>query len=434
MNKRSLRLPMTLAAMIVLLGNAVPVVSQTEKEPILKLDDLVKEAIENNPQLRAAKHQAEASWRKVDQATAWEAPQVGVEFFQTPTSSFPNPVKNGMETDYFIQQMFPFPGKLSAAESSAENNAKMTDEGYKALERKIISDVKSAYYELHLAQEKIEINAENQNLMRQFVQIATKQYEVGTGQHHDVRRAQVELSTLANEGVTLEMEKKAAEAVLNTLLSRPTDGPLGYVPEPDVSLPPLTFEKLKDLALDSRPEIHAMGYAVEMNRAELQLSKREYYPDFMLRFAYKNMRQADSDFWSAMAGISVPLAFWSQGKYTSKVEENELNVRKSEEEFRSMENMTLFEVQDALVKVQTNQNLILLYKNTVIPQARQTLESAIIAYQTGRAMFLWLIDIYRTLFNAELSYHQAVMDFMKSQAELERAVGLSMPEICARVQ
>jgi cobalt-zinc-cadmium efflux system outer membrane protein len=213
------------------------------------------------------------------------------------------------------------------------------------------------------------------------------------------------------------------------LLSRQTDAPLGYIPEPDVSLPPLTFQKLSDLALRARPEIRAMDYAVEMNRDELRLSKREYYPDFMVRLMYKNMTNTTNDFWSAMAGISVPLAFWSQGKYTSKVEENEINVKKAEEEVTNTKNVVLFEVQDALVKVQTNQSLILLYKNTVIPQARQTLESTIMAYQTGRSMFLWLIDSYRTLFNAELAYHQAVMDFMKSQSELERAVGLSMDEI-----
>jgi cobalt-zinc-cadmium efflux system outer membrane protein len=433
MKKSRLGLAFALSALM-LLGDMTPAVGQTTKEAILNLDDLVKEAIENNPELRAARSQAEASWKKVGQATAWEAPQIGVEFFNTPITSFPNPLKNGMETDYFIQQMFPFPGKLSAAGSSAENNAKMNDESYSALEKKIISDVKSAYYELYFVQEKIKINAENQDLMRQFVQIALKQYQVGTGQHHEVLRAQVELSTLVNDGITLQKEKKAAEAMLNTLLSRQTDAPLRYVPEPDVSLPPLTFPKLSDLAVKSRPELRAMDYAVEMNRDELRLSKKEYFPDFMVRVMYKDMANTKNDFWSAMAGINIPLAFWSRGRYTSKVEENEINVKKAEEEVTNMKNMVLFEVQDALVKVQTNQSLILLYKNTVIPQARQTLESTIIAYQTGRSMFLWLIDIYRTLFNAELSYHQAVMDFMKSQAELEHAVGLTMDEIREKIQ
>ncbi len=418
-------------AFIVLGG---PTVLFGQEGNILKLDSLVAEALEHNPQLLAARHQAGAAQAKVGQATAWEAPQLGVEFFQTPIQSFPNPAKNWMENDYFIQQMFPFPGKLSAAGSSAESNAAMVEQGYRALERKVVSDVKSAYYDLYLVERKIQINAENQDRMRQFADIARKQYEVGTGQHHEVLRAQVELSTLMNEGVVLQKEKKSAEAMLNTLMSRKTDAPLGYVPDPDVSLPPWTFDQLSQLALQSRPEVLAMQSAVDMNQAELTMSKREYFPDLMVKLTYKDIAHTGNDFWAAMVGINLPLTFWSGGKYTSKVEENELNVRSSEEQLNTMRNMTRFEVQDALVKVQTNYNLVNLNKNTVIPQAQQTLESTIISYQTGTSMFLWLIDSYRTLLDAQLAYYQAVTDYMKSVAELERAVGLSMEEIRTRIQ
>ena len=417
---------------VVVLGAASPVSGQ--ESTTLRLDDLVAEALDNNPQLQAARHQSGAARTKVDQATSWDTPQLGVEFYQTPIQSFPNPLKNWMENDYFIQQMIPFPGKLSAAGSSAESNAGMVEQGYKALERKVISEVKAAYYDLYLVERKIQINAENQDRMRQFVQIAMKQYEVGTGQHHEVLRAQVELSTLMNEGVILQKEKKSAEAMLNTILSRKTDSPLGYVPDPEVSLPPWTFNQLSQLALESRPEVRAMQFAIDMNRAELQMSRREYFPDLMVKLAYKDIAGTKNDFWSAMVGVNIPLAFWSGGKYTSKVEENELNVKTSEEQLTTMRNMTGFEVQDALVRVQTNYNLVLLNKNTVIPQARQTLESTTIAYQTGTSMFLWVIDSYRTLLDAQLAYHQAVMDYMKSLAELERAVGLSMEEIRARIQ
>jgi len=423
-----------IAAALITLTPHSESLAQLVREPIVNLDDLIKEALENNPRLRAARNKASASWKKVDQAKSWEAPQVGVEFFQTPTQSFPNPIKQGMETDYVVQQMIPFPGKLSAAGRSAESSAKMSDEEYTALTRKLIADVKSAYYNLYLVQRKIQINAENQELLRQFVKIATKQYEVGTGEHHEVLRAQVELSELINDGVILQREKKVVEGMLNALLSRPIDAPLGYVPDPDVTLPPLTFSQLKPLATAVRPELRGMQFAIEMEKAEIQMAKREYYPDVMVRLMYKDMAMTKADFWSAMVGINVPLSFWSRGKYSSRVQETELKLKQAEEEYYNMLNMVLFEVQDALVKVQTNQNLVLLYKNTVIPQARQTLESTIIAYQTGRSMFLWLIDIYRTLLNAQLSYHQSVMDFMKSQAELERAVGLSMEEIRDRIR
>ena len=404
-----------------------------EKKP-LRLDALLKEALENNPQLRAARHQTAAARTRVDQATSWDAPQFGVEFFQTPVQSFPNPLKNQMEMDYFIQQMFPFPGKLSDMGKAAENNANMMGEGYNALERKVLRELKSSYYELYLVQRKIQINAENQDLMRRFVDIASRQYEVGMGKQPDILRAQTELSTLINDGINLQKERAVIESMINTILSRPANMPLGFVSEIEQEIPRWTFEQLQPLALEARPELKAMNFNIEMNKSELSLSKKEYFPDLMVRFMYKDMAMTKNDFWSAMLGISIPLTPWSGGKYTSKSDENALNVRKAEEDFAAMRNMTLFEVQDALVKVQTNQNLVLLYKNTVIPQAEQTLQSTVAAYQTGKTEFLMLIDAYRMLLMTKLDYYMSVMNYMASQAQLEQAVGMDISEISARVQ
>lgn len=404
-----------------------------ESQP-LSLDALVAEALQNNPQLRSARNQTAAAKTKVDQVTSWDAPQIGFEFYQTPIQSFPNPLKNGMETDYFIQQMIPFPGKLSAMGIAAENNAGMIDQGYKALERRIIRDLKYAYYELYLVQRKIQINAENQELMKKFTEIARKQYEVGMGKQADILRAQTELSTLINEGVNLLKEKKVVESMINTTLSRQANAALGSVADVENTIAQWTFEQLRPLALESRPELKGMNFNIDMNKAELSGSKREYYPDIMARVMYKNMADTKDDFWSAMVGINLPLAFWSSGKYTSKVEENELNVRRAEDDLASMSNMVSFEVQDALVKVQSNYNLVLLYKNTTIPQAEQTLQATLSAYQTGKTEFLMVIDAYRMQLMAKLDFHMAVMNYMASQAQLEQAVGLNIAQISERVR
>lgn len=395
----------------------------------LNLDDLIVEALQNNPQLRAARNRTAAARTRVDQVTSWDAPQVGVEFFQSPVRSFPNPLKDQMEMDYYIQQMFPFPGKLSAMGKAAEANANMFDQGFRALERKILRELKTAYFELYLVQRKIQINAENQDLMRRFVDIANKQYEVGMGKQPDILRAQTELSTLINAGLNLQKEKRAVEAMINTILSRHANNPLGYVPDIEVNIPLWTFEQLRLLALEARPELKSMNFNIEMTRAEHALSKREYFPDLMARVMYKDMAMTSNDFWSVMVGVSIPLSPWSSGKYTSKVQENELNVMRAEEDLSSMRNMTLFEVQDANVRVQTDQNLVLLYKSTVIPQAEQTLQSTIAAYQTGKTEFLMLIDAYRMVLMSRLDYHMSVMNYMASQAALEQAVGLDIAEI-----
>src|SRR3989304_897347 len=228
--------------------------------------------------------------------------------------------------------MFPFPGKLSSMGKAAEANANMFDQGFRALERKILRELKTAYFELYLVQRKIQINAENQDLMRRFVDIANKQYEVGMGKQPDILRAQTELSTLINAGLNLQKEKRSAEAMINTILSRPANDPLGYVPDIEATIPLWTFEQLRPLALEARPELKSMNFNIEMNKAEHALSKREYFPDFMARVMYKDMAMTSNDFWSVMVGVSIPLSPWSSGKYTSKVLENELNVMRAEED------------------------------------------------------------------------------------------------------
>ena len=395
----------------------------------LNLDSLIVEAKQNNPQLKALRSKVMASESKVGQVSAWEPPQIGVEFFNSPIQSFPNPFKNQMEYDYFIQQMFPFPGKIGNMKKAAHNNALMTNQEYHTLEKKIIRDIENSYYDLFFIQKKIEINKDNQELMKQFVEIAARQYEVGMGRQPDIIRSQTELSTLINEGINLQKEATDATTMINIIINREANSPLGIVPEADDSIPVLTYERISRLAFENRPELKGMQFNIEMNKSELAFSRREYYPDLMVRLMYKNMTNTGNDFWSAMFGVNVPFAFWSKNKYTNKVEEDEANIQKAEEDYNSMKNMITYDVQNALVKLETNRNLKDLSKNTIIPQAEQTMQSTIAAYQNGKTEFLMVLDAYKMLFMSRLDYYMYLMNFMQAKAQLEQAVGLDLNEI-----
>lgn len=398
------------------------------------LDELVSEAIRNSPQLKAARSQTLAEQTKINQVTAWDPPQVGISFYQTPIQSFPNPIKNGMETDYYIQQMFPFPGKLSSMGKSAENNAEMYGQQFKELEREIIREVKSNYYELYFVQKKIEINKENQILLRQLANITAKQYEVGTGRQADMLRAQTELSTLINDGVNLEKEKRNVETMLSTILNRPADGTFEVIPSIEDTIPNWSYSQLSSLAYENRSELKAMQYNIKMNEAELASSRLQYYPDIMVQLMYKNMTGTTNDFWSTMVGVNIPIAFWSKDKFIGKVEENKINISTAEEQFNASKNMVASQVQNALVKIESNKNLIDLYKNTVIPQAQQTLQATLAEYQTGKTEFLMVIDAYKMVLMAKQDYYMSQMSFMQSQALLEQAVGLDINQIKEKIQ
>ena len=96
--------------------------------------------------------------------------------------------------------------------------------------------------------------------------------------------------------------------------------------------------------------------------------------------------------------------------------------------------MISYEVQNAVVKLETNRNLYNLNKYTVIPQAEQTLQSTLAAYQTGKTEFLMLIDAYRMLFMAKLDFYMSEMNLQQAKAQLEQAVGLSINQIVEKIK
>jgi outer membrane protein TolC len=392
------------------------------------LNGIIDEAVKNNPGLKAAGNKIDAAKASVGYTRSLDPPQVAFEFYQAPVSSFPNPFKDQMEYDYSVQQMFPFPGKLGAMAKAEQKRTGMLTADRQTLEQEIVRNVKTLYFDTYLKYRQMEINHETQALVRGFVDIARRQYEVGTGKQSDILRGQTELSSLANDSIVLIQQRKSMEGMLNALCNRPVTVEIGFIPEIDPTMPRYELSALLDVAEKNRPELRSMQSGVEMQRAERSAAGKEYLPDFMVRGTYKQMTGANDD-WSLMVGATVPIAPWSLGKYASGTTRSEANIKTAQGDLDNMKNMIASEVNDALLKVESGRQRLKLSRETAIPQAQLALESALAAYRTGKQEFLMLIDIQRMLVMAKLDYHMAVMGLLDSQSQLERAVGLSIDEI-----
>ncbi len=385
------------------------------------LELVLTEVLANNPSLHAARSRIKSAAARISQARAWDDPQAGVEFFATPVTSI-NPLAEGMETDYFLQQMIPFPGKKGLMAGATEANAKMIEQSALAVERNLVAETKRAYAMLYSAQRRAEVNEENQRLLDQIIASARSKYSVGRGNQGDVLKVQVELASLQNERSSLGQEVTSAAAMLNALRNLPANTAVGTVAQISPVEPPNVLDSLTHLALDSRPELVAMKYEIEMNRLELAASRREWFPDFMIKGTYKQMKD-QTDQWAAMIGINIPIAPWGIGKYSGKVEENQANVKTSEELLLNMQNMVRSEIRDAYAKVQSRWQQIGRYRQTILPQAQQALDANLASYRIDKIDFLSLLDSFRMLQMFRMEYYMAVGDYLSSLATLERAVG-----------
>ncbi len=387
----------------------------------LTIEQFLNEALSNNPGLRAVRLREQSASAQIAQAGAWDDPQAGVEFYATPITSA-NPFTDGMETDYFLQQMIPFPGKKGSMVDAAEANAKMAAQSTLTAGRALAEEGKRAFAMLYSAQRRLEVNEENQRLLDQIIVSARSKYSVGMGTQADVLKVQVELARLQNEHAVLDQEVSSATAMLNALRNRPGTTPVGRVADIPLDSLSIPLDSLLQLSLGSRPELQGMQYEIEMNRSELSASRKEWFPDLMLKGTYKQMRD-QKDQWAAMVGINIPIAPWGIGKYSGKNEENEAKLRGSEESLINMRNMVQSEVRDTYAKVQSRRQQIERYQTHILPQAEQSLNSSLASYRIDKVDFLTLLDSYRTLEMFRMEYYMAVAEYFTSVAVLEYAVG-----------
>jgi cobalt-zinc-cadmium efflux system outer membrane protein len=402
-------------------GQEIPTVPP---DSTVTLSALLTDALRANPGIRGARTRSDAASARIDQAGAWDDPQFGVEFFATPVTSA-NPFKDGMETDYFLQQMLPLFGKKGLMEEAAVAEAAMVRESANRTERVLVANVKQTYAMIAAAQRRLDINTENERLINQIISTARSRYAVGQSSQSDILKAEVELGRLQNERAVLEQELASATGMMNALLGRPAVSPLPRLAEMEPHPVSQSLDDISALALEHRAELRGMQFELTMNQADLRAAKREWVPDLMLRGMYKDMKESD-DQWAAMFSISVPIAPWSSGKYSGRVQENELNVRGTEESIQDMRNMVLAEVRDAWAKSNSHWQQLQRYAGVMIPQARLALQSTLGSYQSGQADFLSLLDSYRMLQMLQMDYAMHVGEYFGDVALLERAAGTDL--------
>lgn len=401
-----------------------------------QLAAMIDQAMKQNPSLQAAALRASAVKAGAQGQRAWPAPKVGVEFYQAPVSSFPNPLKDQMEIDYSLEQMIMFPGKLSLMSKAEKERAGMASQEAGRIRSQTLAQLKTIYYDIFLLDRQREINAENQELLRNFYQIARSQYEVGMANFADAVRAQTELSSIQNEGFRLDQNRQGMIAMLNALLALPTDRPLEKTDSTLVPPPvPWSADAIKQIAVESRPDLKAMQHNIQMASYEHRAAKRERFPDLMAKGQYKNMlMDSTEDFWSLMFQVEIPIAPWAYSRTRSKVSQSQHELSRAQKEYESMENMVEADVEQALVKIRSNQELMNLYLNTTLPQAEQSLAAVRAAYGTGKTDFLMLLDASKMVLMAKMEYYMATMNTFAGQAELEQAVGLQLKEIATKIR
>jgi outer membrane protein, heavy metal efflux system len=404
----------------------IPLSSQAQPEkPPLNVDQLVGEALQNNPEILAAKMKWEVYKEKAPQASALEDPMFGFGIISLPTNfSFKD--EDMTMKEFSISQKLPFPGKRPLMKEMAEKEAEAVFAEIQAKVHQVIKDIKNAYYELSHVYRATEVIQRNKELLETFAKIAESRYSVGDGIQQDVIKAHVEVSKMVDELLMQSQRRRSLEAKLNVLLNRAPEAPVGKPEEFVFRKIPLTIEELRKMAIEMSPTLKTMKKMIEVREKAYALAKKEYYPDFNLKFAYGQRDSTPNgmsrmNMLSGMVEINIPIFYKS--KQDRKVAEVKADIQVAEAQYRAMRNELFFMISDMDSMIQRVEKQIELYKTGIIPQATLQINSAMSAYRVNKADFMTLLDSQMTLYKYELEYHQALTEYEKNMANLGAVIG-----------
>lgn len=390
------------------------------QEP-LSLQALVEEARERNPEIRALRNRVQAKEFKAKAEGLPDDPTFKVEIEDIPIER-PLNLSDSMQTRYSFGQMLPFPGKLSLRERIALKEAMIAEAEAREKELEVIGMLKEAYYEYAFIVESIKITREIKDVLENVLRNAEVRYSLGQMSQQDVIKAQIEISILVNDILTLEAEKDVTQARLNALLNRDTPS---LLPEPE-EIPreriDISVEELIKKAIDKNPRLKAMAYEIEAQEAMVSLAARNYYPDLMLGIGLIR-RDGRFDSWDLMASINIPL--WLS-KYNNQVREAKANRDVAASRLKAEKNLKTFEVREAVIKVERAERARRLYETGLLPQAELYFSSTRSSYQTGKANLLTLLDNERLLKKTKIEYLRSIVDYNKGIASLEKVMGVEI--------
>ncbi|MCG8605504.1 TolC family protein [bacterium] len=389
----------------------------------LSLQDLIDEALDRNPEIKATERRWRASQARPSVVSALPDPMFSYARFGSSVETRVGPQENVLS----LSQRIPFPGKLGLMGRVANQEALTEQHNYEATKRDVIYEIKLIYYDLYWIDQSVVILDQYLSLLNDFTRVAEQKYATGQGIQANVLQSQVEISTVMERRLGFEKLRHGKAARINALWDRPQDTEIPQASDMDSTRQTYDEARLVTMALSQRQELQAVQARVDKSKFMRRLAKKDYFPDFNLQANYIDISRgvstapdAGKNAWSIMVGLNLPI--WL-GKRSAGVREADELLVSNQMSYENLENQIRSEIRDVCYQLQVTDQTLKLYEQALLTQAQSSFESTLASYQTGKLDFLNLLDAERMLLNLNLSYIKEQANYRKRLATLERAVG-----------
>lgn len=406
-----------------------------EKNIDMTLDNCLKLALGNNPQINAAFQDILASDARIKQVWSNFFPTISWQtgYTRLRQLQLSDALGQSLEFNYYLL------GQISLQEmlydfGVTQNQAtirKLDYEGYKKTFEAVVNDViyqtKDAYYNVLYAYENRRVAQDTVDKYQLFYNQAKAFYLTGENPKVDVTIAETNLSNAKLKLIQAENAVNLAIAKLNNVMGVPYIERYDIVDKLQYKPVNLSFEQAIDTARDSRPELKLAEIKVEGVNQTIKLTKKSFFPTL----SFEGQYQRGGKSWNSNYGFNI-------GGYLTFPTINAMLIRNEIKEAkylydrelanaRNTQNRIYLEIQNAYLKLEEKRNQLPVAILNV-KQSRENYELSYGRYRVGEASPTELKDAENTYEQAQLTYYTALYEYNSARAELEKSIGKNIQE------
>src|SRR6266705_1669698 len=391
------------------------------------LSELLAEAEKNNAQIEAARQGWQAAKQVPTQVSTLPDPQFNLQHVSVGS---PRPFAGYTNSDFAylgfgISQDIPYPGKLRLKGEIAKREADVSQQQIESVRRAVLVGVKSAYFQLAYLSKTLGILESDGELLQQVEKAADARYRSGLGNQQDLLRAQIEQTKLLREITMHHLEVAKLQAQIKHYLNRPQSSPdIEPTELPETPLP-YAFEELLTAGKAQNPKISGAEKMVEKQKLQVDLAHKDFYPDFNVQYMWQRTDPTQfRAYYMLSFGVRVPIYRGRKQRPELAQAEAELDRSRSESEVQSQQ--VAFELRSEYEIEQKTTELLKIYREGLLPQARAGFQSGIAAYQSNRQYFQALLASFLDVLHLDEEYWKSIAERETALARLEQLTGLSL--------
>ncbi|MBN2474668.1 MAG: TolC family protein [Pirellulales bacterium] len=363
-------------------------------EPGLTLVELEKIALANNPTLVQAVMRVQAARGKCAQAGLYPNPVVGYVGDEMGAGGTLG------QQGAFVGQEIVTAGKLRLRGAVAGHEVVQAEHAQQAQCARVLNDVRSAWYEVLVAQRIVALSQELVHIGEQAVAAAGDLAAAREVSRVDLLQARIEADSTELRLSDARNQYQASWRRLAALLGVPDMKPAGLAGSLEGVGPELTWEQSLQRLLAESPELAEARAGVERARCAVAQQCAERVPNIDVRTGVRYHHEVEDTVATVEVGLPLPIFNRNQGNiYRARSQQGA-----AEQEVRRVELALRQRLAAAFQRYTTAREDVRRYAAQILPNAKTSLELVQAGYRKGEYDYLTLLLAQRTFFQVNLAY------------------------------